>query len=161
MNKYLFLDFDGVLNTNSSLGKGVHLLPDKVLLVNDILKSTGAKLVISSTWRRIFTARELEVLLKVAGMRALGSPLSRSTLAVTPCFSESSYGRGLEIETWLRDFAITPYTYVILDDILQFMEYQLRHLILTDDKYGLQPDNVITAITILNGGEADVRVDKP
>lgn len=50
--KVLFLDVDGVLNNLQSLSHNRFALDDdKILLLKDILLYTGAKIVVSSTWR--------------------------------------------------------------------------------------------------------------
>lgn len=71
--KLLFLDFDGVLNTPRTWGKfyiddGSQAVdPERVRLVNKIVDATGAKVVISSTWRKDRTISELDALLKKRG----------------------------------------------------------------------------------------------
>ena len=57
MNKYIFLDIDGVLNSmdwferNKGAKKHIEINPDKVKLLKEIVAQTGAKIVLSSTWR--------------------------------------------------------------------------------------------------------------
>ena len=53
--KVIFLDIDGVLNYNGSS----FLSEDKIILLRDILRRTGAKLVLSSSWRIIFYKPEI------------------------------------------------------------------------------------------------------
>jgi hypothetical protein len=64
--KILFLDIDGVLNTHKSIGQfGVDFIDRAmVILVARIVQVTGAKIVLSSTWRvddkdRALVVREL------------------------------------------------------------------------------------------------------
>ena len=147
MEKYIFLDFDGVLNNNDSIAQGIHLLPEKVVLVNQIAKRTDAKIVVSSSWRRIFTAEQLYILLTVAGMTVLGHPAALGySVDITPMVGM----RGREIEMWLADNAVTPYRYVILDDDSDFFAYQQQLQIHTDARFGLQPEDVDRAVAILN-----------
>ena len=47
--KIIFLDFDGVITTPASRGC---LSAQKMQLVKKIVDATGAKIVISSSWRR-------------------------------------------------------------------------------------------------------------
>ena len=56
--KILFLDVDGVLNNDRALGRAArHNLPTFALdrhclgLLKDIVHATGARIVVSSTWR--------------------------------------------------------------------------------------------------------------
>lgn len=146
MEKYIFLDFDGVLNNHDSLMQSIHLLPEKVRLVNEIAKRTDAKIVVSSTWRRIFTEEQLHLLLVVAGMTVLGRPALVGSVDTTPRVGM----RGREIEMWLADNAITPYRYVILDDDTDFFSYQRQLQIHTNFRFGLQPEDVGRAVAILN-----------
>ena len=53
--KVIFLDIDGVLNYNGSS----FLSEDKIILLRNILRRTGAKLVLSSSWRIIFYKPEI------------------------------------------------------------------------------------------------------
>ncbi|HUU87672.1 MAG TPA: HAD domain-containing protein [Candidatus Glassbacteria bacterium] len=48
MNKIIFLDFDGVLNYRDRFGE---LVPSCVKTLSKLLIETGAKVVISSSWR--------------------------------------------------------------------------------------------------------------
>lgn len=71
--KLIFLDFDGVLNTPRTWGKfyvddGSEAVDvERVALVNKIVAATGAKVVISSTWRKSKSIPELDALLKKRG----------------------------------------------------------------------------------------------
>ena len=47
MNKYIFIDFDGVITTPTSRWC---IDPNKVKHIESIIQKTGAKLVISSSW---------------------------------------------------------------------------------------------------------------
>ena len=73
--KLIFLDFDGVLNTpatwgNFTEGNGETAIDvDKVSRVNEIVGATGAKVVISSTWRRGRTVDDLQKLLLDRGAK--------------------------------------------------------------------------------------------
>ncbi len=62
--KLLFLDIDGVLNTHEPLDPEVlcgRFHPDKVSLLNWVLRETGAKLVISSAWRYLIHRGEMNL----------------------------------------------------------------------------------------------------
>jgi len=69
--KLIFLDFDGVLNSNKYFKslkrkKIPHekilnsLSPEMVERLNKIIEATNAKIVISSTWRTMHTPEELK-----------------------------------------------------------------------------------------------------
>ena len=63
--KLLFLDVDGVLNydmCDARVGVYYGVMPEKVKLLKQIIDATGAKIVLSSTWRRdIIVGMPLEV----------------------------------------------------------------------------------------------------
>lgn len=133
MMKILFLDIDGVLNILNS--GGLYALNKKRLrILEDIIKDTGAKIVLSSTWRKDNTAfRKLTRVLAYRGLKIYD---------VTPDFSyqpqkplERAY-RGHEIQDWL-DRHPEVENYVIIDDDSDMKDSQLRHFVQTDPNTGL------------------------
>lgn len=176
MNKerYLFLDFDGVLNTmeyQTALqwkGEprkdeyGSLFDPEAVENLNLIILNTNAKIVISSSWRldgirrmrEMWAARELPG--KVFGVTPKLSEVhfnslqdDRNSISVIP------YGtRGLEINEWLR---INPnlyqqnmgYSYAIIDDFDDFISSQMSHVVLTEPETGLTKELAVKAIELL------------
>lgn len=161
-NKFIFLDLDGVLNSNlyycekhhdkryaeamaqypAELALGVSMIdPVAVDNLNKILEATDAKIVVSSSWRH---DSYLPDIFKAVGIKA---PI----FSITP-FSESRI-RGEEIQAWL-DKQTEPYTYVILDDDSDMLESQLPYFVQTDwMKRGLSQDDAKQAIKILNENE--------
>lgn len=137
--KVVFLDIDGVLNTPGNYheysvarkkdnenwadmrSKHIALLFDEccVSALNSITNSTGAKIVVSSSWRHFYDGRggrptfaELAELLRTVGVTA-------EVIGMTPTdlprrFSES-LPRGKEIKRWLEEHPIVE-AFVILDD---------------------------------------------
>lgn len=134
--KVIFLDIDGVLNSEEyalSLGM-VGMLgidPDKVRILDRILEATGAKLVISSSWR---------------GSSDLLADIRRDVgeyIDITPRLSGI---RGSEVKAWLDANPVDRYA--ILDDDSDFYKYQ--PLFKTTWKKGLTEDiadNVIKYLT--------------
>jgi len=115
MNKIIFLDFDGVLNCNTT--KDLVTFPpwgaifrglddDKVQLVSKLAEVTGAKVVISSTWRLHFSIAELKDILAKRGFTA-------DVVGETP---HSHKERGDEIQDWIEENG-KPEAFVVLDDI--------------------------------------------
>lgn len=125
MNKVIFLDIDGVLNSqntfienhvygkffiknmNGSVDdrityKMLDIDLDKVFMVRDICNLTGAKVVISSTWRRSRWYPLIEERLTTLGLPIVG---------VTPFISNN---RGDEIRKYLEENKVDDF--VILDD---------------------------------------------
>lgn len=136
--KVIFLDIDGVLNSEEyalSLGMGgmLGIDPDKVRILDRILEATGAKLVISSSWR---------------GSPDLLADIRRDVgeyIDITPRLSGI---RGSEVREWLRSHHLQVSRYAILDDDSDFYKYQ--PLFKTTWKKGLTDeiaDNVIKYLT--------------
>ena len=164
MNKYIFLDIDGVLNSNDyfsslehmkrmnkllemefnpSIAHGVSSIdPVAVKNLNQLVENTGAKIVVSSTWR--FSPNLPEVF-KISGIEA---PI----FSITP--SSQSRIRGEEIQVWLDKKAESPYSYVILDDDSDMLREQLPYFIQVNwMARGLSENDVKLATKILNKNE--------
>lgn len=156
-NKFIFLDVDGVLNSSNYYDRKCKFSIYKKLLndysekiafdasefdpiaverLNDLIKRTDAKIVLSSSWRH---NSYIEDIFKAVGI-------------IAPIFSTTPYlgtKRGYEIKAWI-DEQPKPYAYVIIDDELDMLEEQYPCFIHTDWKTGLTKDNVEQAIKILN-----------
>lgn len=146
----VFLDIDGVLNVygtkfgdevwSSPLCKGIsrHL----VVLLNRITDATGARIVVSSSWRNS-NDPAVEVALFDAGVTAYMT--GRTGRAPMGC----SYQRGWEIAEWLNEHPEVQ-DYVVLDDETCDMD-NLPPYRIVDVVNGLTEANVAEAIRILNG----------
>lgn len=162
--KVIFLDFDGVLNVieqgHDDFGGIFH--PEFVENLGRIIDETGAKLVISSTWRhmgmerlhRMWKQRQYpgEIIGITPDLR-WGTPEER----LEP--GESNYVRGDEIQAILDQYyQIT--NYVILDDDTDMLKSQRMNFVQTsaninhpdciDIGYGLTKECTNRAIRILN-----------
>lgn len=163
--RIVFLDVDGVLNhelfyrdrhdgTNDAM-KREYPLTDidfvSVGYLNQICLQTGAKVVISSTWRLGRTVEALQELFKEAGF--VGEIIDK-----TPNFEFKEGGdcivRGNEIYKWIQDNEklVESYfeynDYVILDDDCDMLYYQRNNFIHIDKFVGITPQTVIKAIHI-------------
>ena len=153
MIKIIFLDFDGVITTvDSKWG----LDPNKLIILEKILKKTDAKLVISSSWRRATVEKTIEKLMDEKGhfMNNMIFPFCDRIIGVTDLIME--YGkhaiRGIEIKRWLEDnMKDKEYRYIILDDDTDMLAEQIPYFINTDGWNGLSNLDMIQAIKILNG----------
>lgn len=149
MTKYLFLDVDGVLNHSeylsySSVFKYPYCWFDPVCVerVKEILNKTGAKLVISSSWRNDSNLSHI--------FNQVGLP---SHFDVTPVLLEDDVelARGLEIAEYLQSQNNPEHVYAILDDdIYDLTPEQLQYTIHCED--GLTQDLTQKAIQLLNNG---------
>lgn len=158
--KVIFLDIDGVLNSDRS----IFALPMKtikssyrynylvskvdpvaVAILNKIIKETDAKIVVSSANRKVFGMGIADVL---ADMGVVGE-----VIGIT---GTTGGNRGTEIADWLEfnvmSFAGDPTTnYVILDDSCDMLEEQLPHFVRVDPAVGLAFPDMRKAIEILTG----------
>lgn len=108
MKTYIFLDFDGVLRTNSCPKR--QLTKSLVnALANDLKDIEEPQIVISSTWREVYGLRELKA--------HLGSELGQYVIDITPTAPpNSTFERQRECYAWLRAHAKKPYKAVAIDD---------------------------------------------
>jgi hypothetical protein len=184
--KVIFLDIDGVLNHQdwyvrrremglddiSSNYPLYEFDPDSIEQLNRIVESTGAKVVVSSTWRLGRTIKELQELLNKVGF--IGEVYDK-----TPHFhakgedndgSRISYSvpRGCEIGWWLKEkggFQRINWSteeqikfmeesmvknYVILDDDSDMLFGQKEHFVKTYWMNGLTKERADKSIEILN-----------
>jgi len=167
MNKIIFLDIDGVLNSDiyfnspafKEESKGMsweeimliahhtHLDPVAIHIFNQLVNRSKAEVVLSSTWRLKYSIEALNNMLKDRGA-------TFQINAVTPKHPEyigwSSFPipRGIEIQAYLNSLDQKPESFVILDDV-DNMVHLINYLILVDDYYGLTTENVEMALNIL------------
>lgn len=138
--KIIFLDIDGVLCTpRSHLAYSVNKNsewkkwdPTSAALIARVCQETGAKLVISSTWRLPHHRSELfESLVEYGLTKYVFGDLSddKSGWLTPDCILES---RGYEIRQWVERFK--PSTYLIVDDNLDFDSDQ--NYLITDASEG-------------------------
>lgn len=146
--KVIFLDIDGVLNTaNYTLinekSPSNYVFggfdPACVNRLNQITKATEAKLVLSSSWRKLF---EIETIRKLFSYQGIEAELIDYTI------SNSRRTRGFEIESWLNENNVE--SFVILDDDSD-MENLMPYLVQTSYLNGLEECHVNKAIDILKG----------
>lgn len=140
--KIVFLDVDGVLNCyNDFVGKDTFLILNKQMIkrLNRIIKSTGADIVLSSTWRMY--PQHIDYL------REHGVNFIDSTIIGSFPWSSRQEIRGNEIQHWLNKNKVE--SYVILDDNWDFLEHQKPFVILTKWLEGLQDKHVRKAVKIL------------
>lgn len=170
MDKYLFLDFDGVITTEESLSC---LCPKKLALLGQIIDATDCKLVISSSWRRNTVEQTIKNLSDPTrhfngGMKF---PFCDRIVGVTiHAYNYLQKGvhlgipRGVEIKQWIdthihsdngknyeRKELNEDFAYVILDDDCDMLLEQRDNFVQTDSHLGLSESDVQKAIEILNG----------
>ena len=137
--KYLFLDFDGVVNRTDTVQQPSlfdRVEPAMVTLLNDI----DAQIVISSAWREHNSLADLKQILHYNGLRD-----PSRIIDTTPVFGGA---RGDEIQAWMTANDVTASQIVILDD-LDDMAHLLPRLVQTDAAHGLQPSHVVRINALL------------
>jgi hypothetical protein len=153
----IFLDMDGVMNSTKSMqshqgGFGMTQIdPRAAARLEKLVKATGAKIVISSSWRHIFNLKQIQDML-----RKIGAPeAARAIVDRTPV---GEGNRGAEIQEWLEldpeRSTVDPdhepvEAYVILDDTNDMTPQQQANLVHTNPQVGLTDEDVMEAISIL------------
>ena len=169
MQKIIFLDFDGVITTMASR---YALDRYKCDLLQQVIDRTGAKIVVSSSWRE-GSAEET-----IAELRNVPTCFKK----FVPSWVEEIVGvtirayryiregvhlgipRGVEIKQWIdthlhrdkegkyeRKQVGVDFQYVILDDDSDMLLEHADHFIHTDGYLGMSQDDAIRAVCILNG----------
>lgn len=147
----IFLDFDGVLNTeqyqaqlavSGRPGKdvwGTLFAPAAVANLRKILDATDARIVISSSWRYVHGLGSLRIMWDV---RDLPGEIQDAL----PC-GAGNLSRGEEIACWLSRHTVSRY--VILDDLGDFMPSQYDRYVEINPVTGITDADAQKAIAIL------------
>lgn len=157
MDKFIFLDIDGVLNTANyqswrqfwgreiSDNVGHLFAPSAVRNLERIIKYTGAKIVLSSSWR----LDGLEMIREMWTNRKMPGEI----YDVTPYVNAREYPiatRGVEIQKWMQDNHCIKSPFVVIDDVDDFLDEQQKNVIMTNYRRGLTLIKALKAIMILN-----------
>ena len=156
--KAIFLDIDGVLNNSKHLTELMNLLARKqdfsiinqihetpfdyrsCTLLQELIKETGAEIILSSTWR--LNNNGIEIIEQYAGI-----PI-RDTTPVLDTI------RGEEIKQYLDNHSeITQY--VILDDDTDMLKEQMKYFVKVSNKIGFTINEYIQCRNILNNMKED------
>lgn len=152
MNKIIFLDFDGVLNTEhyqdllQYQGKpwqdeyGAFFDPKAVKQLKRIIDATDADIVVESSWKYL----GLDAMKELWEVRNLPGTI----IDITP--SLLGKNKGVEIASWLSKYAKQDIRYVIIDDEYVILDSQLPHFILTNPYEGITEEQANRAISMLN-----------
>lgn len=156
--KVIFLDIDGVLNCDTTTNRifGYDFVDDdKVDRLKRIIDETGAKVVLSSTWRTGWYDLEkgrgntLDADLFIAlERRLLKSGIEM--IDKTPVFKGHLSVRGQEIRYWIEHSEEDIESFVILEDWESLYPYNDDNIVWTDGYDGLTDKDVESAIKILN-----------
>ncbi len=147
----IFLDFDGVIVTKNSMAKDMgettfHPFDkDCVAILNQIVKETGASVVVSSSWRVTWKLEELNKMGKANGFEF-------EMISITPnLFTfENAPPRSAEINAWLKEHSEVK-CFVAIDDMEEEFDGMLNHLIRTEFEKGLQDWHVEDVVRRFRG----------
>lgn len=171
MKKVIFLDVDGVLNSDRTLYEDVSLEDDLILNLKEIVNKTKAKIILSSSWRLSTDAiatlmNKLDKFgLVISGITCDGVDLDwleKYKFDATKKYLDTKFDcdenrqikitrdRGAEIFKWLHDH--DDCAYVILDDEIEDIKpyFSESVIVKTSYKTGLTKEDVKKAIQILN-----------
>jgi hypothetical protein len=166
MSKIIFMDIDGVLNSkkyftsasflNEAAGMTtyqiqqyyhhLHLDPEAIKLVNNLIDTSGANVVASTAWRKRYTIDELNFFLEKRGATFTIEDKTPDLMEENP-FRYSP--RGMEIQQYINFIPIVPESFVILDDCCDMCHLSSR-LVQTDENIGITKKDIAKAIKILN-----------
>ena len=171
MKKVIFLDVDGVLNSSRTLYEDISLEDYLISNLKELVDKTGAKIILSSSWR-LFTEAVATLMdrldkfgLAISGMTCDGVDLDwleKYEFDATKKYLDTKFDwdenrqikithdRGAEIFKWLHDH--DDCAYVILDDEIEDIKpyFSESVIVKTSYKTGLTKEDVKKAIQILN-----------
>ena len=169
MSKVIFLDFDGVLNTEyhqdllQIQGKswqdeyGAFFDPNAVKQLERIIKATNADIVVESSWKYL-GLDAMKDLWEVRNLPGRIIDITPSTISdeyllnldLDDFSNKMHHCKGLEIVSWLSNYETQDIRYVIIDDEYVILDSQLPHFILINPYEGITEEQANKAISILN-----------
>lgn len=154
--RVVFLDVDGVLDV---LEQNIEhpwtwspVQTSSIKRLNEIVKRTGAHVVVASTWRNDFTPTQVRRKLRAKGFQG-------RLIGATPKLFDAKvdYPRGVEVKAWLtgadhhnwpRSVHEPVESFVILDDRNDYGDIE-PFRVMPDSEKGLSARNVADAVRIL------------
>lgn len=165
---YIFIDVDGVLNNEKWLlenheidGVIDHVCDENVAQLKRIAADTGAKVVVSSSWRHGMMVHDQRVYALDPMTKVLMGKLEKArvkVVGITPSFSEKSaalrlnvrFTRDLEIFDWAMKHLTDGDNFIALDDEpIDTYGILGEHFIQTTFAHGLTAELADTAISFL------------
>ena len=143
--KVIFLDFDGVI----TIPPKWYLKADLIKNVKKIVDTTGAKIVVSSSWRMDSVQETINRMIirpKRCPRNKMLNWLIDNLYDVTNTYKGL---RGQEIKDWLDEHNDIE-NYVIIDDDGDMLDEQLYHFVQTNYEDGLTEVETKRAIKVLN-----------
>ena len=157
--KILFLDIDGVLNSKQydatrSMTDSFNIDESRLPLVKEIIDRTGARVVLSSSWRKKLYDDLRPKCGEGTRLLMTFEAASIPIYAITPCDCGLT-SRPDEIRAWLSASGDKVEAYAILDDAFGGWGELSDRLVRTSylSGRGLEDEHVCEAVRILNGEE--------
>lgn len=168
MKKYIFLDIDGVLNSEHTLDQtseaNASIISDQLVKnLSYLVEKTDAKIVLSSSWRTYFDDNidkpiNIWAIYLTQALAKHNLKLHDATPFVKGPFSSE---RGLEIKTYIDEYDIKKY--VVIDDeefsdfrthldMSRFIQTTFGNENTSIKEEGLSKEVATKAIEILNNG---------
>lgn len=172
--KVIFLDIDGVLNTNDNIIKQVNenngkqsyqyqfnFDPQSMKNLQEIVLKSDAKIVVTSTWRLHFgvdySDRDDYINYEKSFYRNMEEyGILDSYIGITPRFCGEI--RGKEIQSWLNENEKVTH-FLILDDDSDMGDL-MPHLVCIDGEIGITRENVKKALLLLEGENNETNTNR-
>lgn len=171
MKKIIFLDIDGVMESHRPVKRSWFSFSKKptedefgplydeeaVETLKEVIDQTGAKIVISSSYRN----RDGNYFYRLWKKRRLPGEVIGGTPFVTdPDFFDycgfedlneaNMNNKAMEVKVWLAKNADLDTRYVIIDDNENWLDEQRPYVVVTSWQTGLTKDKAMSIINILN-----------
>lgn len=156
--KYIFLDVDGVMNSLETFltmdGRGWKWSPMSVGFVRLLCEKTGARIVVSSTWRGHSSVEQLQAEWPEFGAAPLVEFIVGRTPQTNemPAIADPTARRGCEIQHWLAKHKHEAY--LILDDDSDMLPEQRPFFVQTMFTHGFGIKEYVKALRILGHEDA-------
>ena len=138
MRRIIFLDIDGVLNSvkydRERTDKEGNIDETRMVLLKELVDSTNAEIVLSSSWRKHWSIDDSEC--DNIG-RELNSTFDKYGMIIsdkTPVLS--ALDRSVEIQTWLEKHLCEIQSFVIIDDTFGGWGVLANNWVKTDSRIG-------------------------
>lgn len=161
--RLLFLDFDGVLNSDvyfsssaflstvlghseaerARMDHAHYLDPSKVAMINALTSLSGVRVVICSSWRQLYSLEELNDILRRRGATFVATAITPRVTGYDPTIPT----RAREIMSYLKQMPEPPEAMVALDD--EDLEGHVPRHVRPDGALGLQPHHVDACLRFL------------
>ena len=153
--RVIFLDIDGVLNSLGSVialgNPNHHLDPVAVKLIERVCKETGAKIVVSSSWRIGRTVEQIQQELCSIGAAGVAEHIVGRT-------GDGHNGhRGRQIKEWIEKNS-PDCTFAITDDDSDMLPAQKPYFVKTTFEDGFKAMHYKKMMAILDPKHADRKI---